>query len=49
MNELEDNGEKAIKADEINARGAVTRDATAVSRGLEKEREGGVTTGADSV
>lgn len=54
MNQLEDNGEVAIKASDINARGAVVGDDShgptdAASRRLEQEREGGFTTGADHV
>lgn len=54
MNQLEDNGEVAVKASDINARGAVVGDhnygpTDAASRRLEQEREGGFTTGADHV
>ncbi|MCJ1428436.1 peptide transporter ptr2 [Sticta canariensis] len=54
MNQLDDNGEVAVKASEINARGAVVGDhnhgpTDAASRRLQQEREGGFTTGADQV
>lgn len=54
MNQLEDNGEVAVEASAINARGGVVGDrihgpTDAASRRLEQEREGGLTTGADHV
>lgn len=48
MNLLEDNGEVAVKATEISARGAVFRDDSHVPT-TGASRDGGVTTGADHV